>query len=314
MSISANNWTPFQYLDYLARINVQCVHFNPATLGRATDEAALKQVRAYAVKLGIEVELYAHGSICPTSSAFNARLGTVEEQLIRSVNIARTIGASAMKVVIGGPKERTNIEMHMEAAVRALKGMRSRIQDSGVKLALENHGDLQAREAKTLVEEAGSDILGILLDSANPLYVLEDPHLTLELLAPYAVVSHLRDTAVWRVPEGVAARWVNMGDGNVDMAGWVRKFVRMRPGIPLTFENIVSAEPRVMRVFEPEIWKDYRKMAASEFSRFLAYAERGKPLPAVPPAPGKTRGQQQCDDLEVCVRYTRALLESTVPA
>jgi 3-oxoisoapionate decarboxylase len=310
LSIAANNWTPFQYLDYVAKLNLQYVQFNNGTLGRNVDEAALQKVRAYAGKLGIGIDMYAHGSICPTSSGFNRKQGTLEEQLVRSMNNARILGATAMKVVVGGPKERANIEQHMDSTLRFLKSMRTRILDSGVRFALENHGDLQAREAKMLVDEAGRDVLGILLDSANPLFVLEDPHLTLELLAPYAVISHLRDTALWRVPEGVAARWVNMGDGNVDIAGWIRKFVQMRPDVTLSFENIVSPEPNILPVFEAEIWKNYRKMPAWEFSRYLAYAERGKPLPAVPPAPGKSRGQQQIEDFEASVRYVRKVLQT----
>jgi hypothetical protein len=43
-------------------------------------------------------------------------------------------------------------------------------------------------------------------------------------------------------------------------------------------------------------------------ARFLALAERGKPVPALSAPPGKSRSQQQLDDLEICVRYTKKLL------
>jgi hypothetical protein len=56
--------------------------------------------------------------------------------------------------------------------------------------------------------------------------MLEDPHMTLEMLAPYADTSHLRDSAVWRVREGIAVRWVNMGDGNVDINAGSRSLLR----------------------------------------------------------------------------------------
>ena len=249
------------------------------------------------------------GCICPSSSGFNSKLGTAEEQIAQGLKLARLMGATAMRAVVGGAKERPQIEMHMQSMSRVLKGMRSQIRESGVKIALENHGgDFQARELKALVEDAGSDILGICLDSGNPLWMLEDPHLTLELLGPYAVNSHVRDTAVWRVPEGVAVRWVNMGEGNVDIDGWIRKFLTMQPGVPVTFENIVSAQPRIIRVFDSATYKDFPKMPAAELARFLALAERGKPVPAQPATPGKSRSQQQLDDLEVCVRYTKKLL------
>jgi len=130
------------------------------------------------------------------------------------------------------------------------------------------------------------------------------------LLGPYAAATHVRDTAVWRVPEGVAVRWVNMGEGNVDIDGWITKLVRMRPGLPVTFENLPMSTPRILRVFEPQTFEYFPKMPAADLARYLALAERGKPVPATPPAAGKSRGRQQCEDLEVCVRYTRKLLAS----
>jgi hypothetical protein len=50
-------------------------------------------------------------------------------------------------------------------------------------------------------------------------------------------------------------------------------------------------------------------MPASELARFLAVAEKGVPKLATPRPDGKTAGQQRIDDLAVCVRYTRQLLQ-----
>jgi sugar phosphate isomerase/epimerase len=311
--IGAAKFTPYQYLDFLARIGVQAAQFSASSLGvnpANPDESTLKKIREYATKRGITFPDISGRSICPTSSRFDSKSGTAEQQIAQGLKLARMLGATAMRVVVGGADERVEIEKHMASTAQVLKGMRSQIRDSGVKLAMENHGgDFQARELKALVEDVGSDILGVCLDSGNPLWMIEDPHLTLELLGPYAINSHIRDTAVWRVPEGVAVRWVNMGEGNVDIDGWTRKLVRMHPNLPVTLENIVSPQPRIIRVFDTATFKSYPKMPASDLSRFLALAERGKPVPAVPPVPGKTRGQQQCDDLEICVRYTRKLLD-----
>lgn len=310
--IGANKWTPYQFVDYFQKTGIEVAQFNAGTLGvnlKSPDEAELKNIRAYAESKGVQLAAFSGGSICPTAKGFNASQGTAEEQIAGGLKICRIIGASAMRVVLGSATERPQIAGHVENFTRVLKAARSRILDSGVKLAIENHnGDQQAREIKTLIEHVGHDILGVCLDSGNPLLVYEDPHLTLELLGPYAVASHVRDSAVWRVREGVAMRWVNMGEGNVDIDGWIKKFVRMRPGVPVTFENLPSAKPRIIPVFDPKTYEYFPKMPAADLAGFLALAERGKLVPAVPPAAAKTRGQQQCDDLEVCVRYTRKLL------
>ncbi len=306
-SVSGNNFSAVQFLDYLAAIKLTraMISVPPATIA---DQAALRQIREHADRLGITLQL-AHGSVCPSSRSFNAQNGTLEEQVTHALKASQIFGASCMRCILGGDPERPQIDMHLDTMIKAVRGLRSRIVDSGVKLAWENHGgDVQAREMKTAIEAIGADVIGVCLDSGNPVWMLEDPHAALETLIPYTLTCHVRDSAVWRVPEGIAVRWVNMGDGNVDIDGWIKKFIEARPGLPIIFENLVSGAPRVHRIYDRPFWANWSKVPAAEFSRFLAVAEKGKPTPPVPRPQGKTAGQQKIDDLESCVRYTRELL------
>src|SRR5439155_1137922 len=125
--------------------------------------------------------------------------------------------------------------------VKVLRNMRSKAIDSNIKVAIENHaGDMQARELKSLIEAAGPDFVGACLDSGNPCWTIEDPHLTLETLHPYVLTSHVRDSAVWTTPEGAAVAWVRMGEGNVDIERYVRDYARLCPGRALSLESIVT--------------------------------------------------------------------------
>jgi 3-oxoisoapionate decarboxylase len=307
-SVGGNNFTAVQFLDYLSSIKLTwaMVSLPAATLG---DESAIRQIRQHADQLGIRLQL-AFGSVCPSARAFNPQLGTLEEQVARALKASQIFGATCMRCILGSDSERPQIDMHIDNMIKAVRGIRARIVDSGIKLAVENHGgDLQAREMKMMVEAVGRDVMGVCLDSGNPVWMLEDPQMTLEMLGPYAETCHVRDSAVWKVPEGIAVRWVNMGDGNVDIDGWIRKFIELKPGLPIIFENLVSANPRVHAIYNPQFWDNWRKMPAWELSRFLAVAEKGTPKPATPRPEGKTAGQQRIDDLEVCVRYTRSLLQ-----
>ena len=307
-SAGGNQFTPIQFLDYLGSIKLTWAMIS-LPLAVLEDEAAIRQVRDHADRLGIKLQL-AHGSVCPSSKSFNAQNGTLEVQVSRALKASQIFGATCMRCILGGDPERPQIEMHIDNMVKAIQGLRSRILDSGVKLAVENHGgDLQAREMKMMIDTVGRDVMGVCLDSGNPVWMLEDPHMTLETLISYAETSHVRDSAVWKVPEGIAVRWVNMGDGNVDIDGWIRKFIQAKPGLPIIFENLVSARPRIHAVYDPKFWDNWRKMPASEFGRFVTLADKGTPKPATPLAAGKTQGQQRIEDLETCVRYTRQLLQ-----
>ena len=306
-SVSGNQFTPAQFLDYLASIKLTwaMISLPPAVLD---DEAQVRAIKAQADRLGIKLQL-AHGSVCPTSRSFNAKNGTLDVQVARALKASQVFGASCMRCVLGGDPERPEIERHIDSMITAVRGLRSRIVDSGVKLAVENHGgDLQAREMKMMVEAVGTDVMGVCLDSGNPVWMLEDPHMTLEMLLPYALTSHVRDSAVWLAPDGINVRWVNMGDGNVDIDGWIKTFIAAKPGMPIIFENLVSGRPRVHAINDPKFWNNWRKMPAWEYARFYALAEKGTPKLATPLPAGKTAGQQKIDDLETCVRYTRALL------
>src|SRR5436190_24201989 len=78
-SVGGNNFTAVQFLDYLSSIKLTwaMVSLPPATL---SDESAIRQIREHADRLGIRLQL-AFGSVCPSARAFNAQLGTVEEQV-----------------------------------------------------------------------------------------------------------------------------------------------------------------------------------------------------------------------------------------
>jgi sugar phosphate isomerase/epimerase len=301
-SIRSQNWTPFQYLDYCAAQKVQVVHFSEVRFIGGLDPANLQRVRDYARPLGIELEL-GMKSICPTSKMFDAKDGTAEQQLTRMIQSATIVGSKIVRCVLGSSDDRQGgaIQRNIDSTVAVLRNIRSRALDANIKIAIENHaGDMQARELKSLIEAAGKDFVGVCLDSGNPLWTIEDPHLTLDILHPYVLTSHVRDSAVWLVPEGAAVAWTRMGEGNVDIASYVKKYAALCPGRALSMETIVTG-PRIFPFRDPKFWDAYRNDPAWEFERFLALAERGKPYQKLP-------GQHERDDLEASLQFTRKVL------
>jgi sugar phosphate isomerase/epimerase len=308
-SLRSQNWTPIQLLDYCAERKAKVVHFSEVRFIGSLEPDNLRLVRAHAEKVGIEVEI-GMTSICPTSKMFQASAGTAEEQLTRMIGAAVTVGSKIVRCVLGSSADRLPgpIETHIESAAKVLRNVRSKAVDSNIKIAIENHaGDMQGRELKSLIELAGPDFVGACIDSGNPLWTLEDPHVTLETLAPYALTSHLRDSAVWRVPEGAAVSWVRMGEGNVDIDGFVRKYATLCPGRALSIESIVMG-PRIYPFRDPKFWDAYRKVVAWEFERFLEIADRGKPRPAEPRLDQESARRKEREDLDASLQYAAKLL------
>jgi len=309
-SLRSQNWTPFQLLDYCAGLKVRVVHFSEVRFIGGLEKDNLRRVREHAQKLGIEIEI-GMMSICPTSKMFNASAGTAEAQLGTMIDAAVTVGSRIVRCVLGSSADRLPgpIERHIESMAQVLRNVRARAADAHVKIAIENHaGDMQARELKGLIEQAGPDVTGVCIDSGNPLWTIEDPHLTLETLAPYVLTSHLRDSAVWRVPEGAAVSWVRMGEGNVDIEGYVRKYAALCPGRALSIESIVMG-PRVFPFRDAKFWEAYRDTPAWEFERFLEIADRGKArAPEVRPPDAEAARRKEREDFEASLAYLKKLL------
>jgi len=306
-SVRSQKWTPFESLDYCARLGAKLVHFSELQYLGSLDDANLMQVREHANKLGLAIEVGTR-TCCPTSKSFDPKLGTPEEQMLRAINAARVTGSPIVRTFMGTSADRDPIERHMEAMAKLLKSMRARITDLNLKIAIENHaGDMQARELKSLVEMCGKDYVGVCLDSGNPLWALEDPHLTLETLYPYVLTTHCRDTAVWRVPEGAAVAWVRMGDGNVGITEYIAKLRRLRPDLPVTLEIIVT-NARVFPYLDQKFWEPYRNQPAWEFARFLKIAEQGHPREPLPPLRGDAAQARERADLEASLIFTRNIL------
>jgi 3-oxoisoapionate decarboxylase len=330
-SLGAQQWTPFQQMDWAAKWNVQMVHFSEIRfLGSpdwkiALDPANLRRIRARADELHLDLEIGMR-SICPTSSAFEAAAGTAQEQLGRMIEAARILKSPIVRCVLGTQADRRGpIEKHIDETVKVLKSMRSKVVDAGVKVAIENHaGDMQARELKSLIEAAGPDYVGACIDSGNAVWTIEDPHLTLETLGPYVLTSHMRDSYVFNSPQGTAVQWSRMGDGNIGMEDYLRKYIEQCPGKAVSLEVIVSNSPRLFDYRNPQAWELFRTTPAWEFARFLALCDKGTPRAVPPPNQGRGQGaagggqrggppnpeaqKRNLDDVEASVRWTQAFL------
>jgi 3-oxoisoapionate decarboxylase len=326
-SLGVQQWTPVQQMDWAAKWKVKMIHFSEIRfLGSpdwkvALDPANLRSIRQRADELQLDVEIGMR-SICPTSSAFEAAAGTAQEQLGRMIDAAKTIKSPIVRCVLGTQADRRGpIEKHIDETVKVLKSMRSKIVDAGIKVAIENHaGDMQARELKGLIEAAGPDYVGVCIDSGNAVWTIEDPHLTLNTLAPYVLTSHVRDSYVFNSPRGTAVQWCRMGEGNIGMEDYLRTYVEKCPGKAVSLEVIVAGSPRFFDYRNPQAWEIFRTTPAWEFARFLALCDKGtpRPLPEAGQA-GQGRGQgggqpnpeaqrRNLEDVEASVRWTQEFL------
>lgn len=319
-SLRSQGWDAFEHLEYAHSIGLDVVQFSETSFFESLEEDYLKRVKARSDELGIEVNV-GMLSICPTSTIFNDERGTAAQQLGEMLHVADWVGSPVVRCVMGmGPDRRTEtpLQTHIDGAIETCRAVRDLALDLGIKIAIENHaGDLQGRELKALIEEAGPEYVGACIDSGNAIWAVESPFVTLEHLAPYVITSHVRDTAIWEHPRGAAVQWVAMGDGNTNIQEWARLLQQKCADASFALEIITGMPPRVLNYLEPEFWEAYPDTPASEFARFVKLVREGLPFMGpmltapwgdIPSEYQAALTLQQRLDLERSVRYCQEVL------
>jgi sugar phosphate isomerase/epimerase len=319
-SIRAFRWKDIQLLDYAASLKLDAVQISSLNDYQSLEPVHLGTVKEHAERLGLVIDA-GIGSICPTSTAFNAKRGEAAAQVLEGLQVARSVGAKAMRCFLGSAAERRSklpLEAHMEGMIKVLRSVRAQALDSGVKIAIENHnGDMEAREVRTVIEEAGKDFVGSCLDTGNPMWLMEDPLLTLETLAPYVVTSHVRDSCVWEHPRGAAFQWVAWGDGSIDWRAFLARYRVLCPHATMHPEVITGRPPAVLPYFDHGFWTAFPNKRASEFARFVELARKGHPFLGTMVVAGGGKAsealeaalkEQQRTDFERSVEYAKKIL------
>ncbi|WP_398494330.1 sugar phosphate isomerase/epimerase family protein [Variovorax sp.] len=149
--------------------------------------------------------------------------GRAPEQLAdlnRHAALAARAGARVMRICCGGRRTRIpDWAEHKSLLLPLLREAVAHSREHQVVLAIENHIDLLADELVDLVETIDSPWLGVCLDTANNLRMLEDPGVAIDKLAPYTRATHVKDVTARGGDPRTFAFWpsVPVGQGLIDM-------------------------------------------------------------------------------------------------
>jgi sugar phosphate isomerase/epimerase len=309
-SIRAMGWKADALLDYAASLKLDSILISDLDAYESFEDAYLKGVGAKARDLGIMLHA-GTWSICPTSKFFKKKWGTAEEHLGLGIRVAKALGSPVLRVILGMADDRKTpggIEARIADTVKVCKELRNQAMDAGVKIAVENHaGDMQAWELITLIKAAGTEYVGVTLDSGNACWTLEDPIASLEVLGPYTLTTGLRNSMVWEYTDGARVQWTSTGEGIVDQKAYFKRFAELCPGVPANLE-IISGFTRDVPYFKDEFWKEFPKARAEDFAKFLKLAKRGHEIPAHHSADKQAEQEYQKSQLEQSLRYAKEVL------
>jgi sugar phosphate isomerase/epimerase len=291
-------WNDRKLMEYCAGQKLDAVFLQDSLDPGVMDPKHWAEVRAWTKEFGLRLET-GGGAILPKSAeTYSQTITTLRKNIERAAAmgspIVRALLASDRYSLPEGP-----VEKHIETTVKLLREVRNQVTDAGLKIAIENHKELQAWETRQLIEAAGKEFVGSYLDTGNPVFVAEDPLTTVEELGPYAVSFHLRDSVVYEHPEGIAVQWVPLGEGTVDFKALVARAAAILPPVYIYCKPITARPPVVLPVYSDEFWSKWFPRARSrDLGRFLSLARRGRPY---------NKPHVETDLPEVRDRYMEAL-------
>ncbi len=270
-------WNDRQLIDYCVSRKLDAIFLQDSLDPGVMDPKHWAEVRSWSKDAGLHLET-GGGAILPKTSEARAQMiATLRKNIERAAAmgspIIRALLASDRYSMPEGP-----VEKHIETTVSILREVRSQALDAGLKIAIENHKELQAWETRQLIEAAGREFVGSYLDTGNPVFVAEHPLTTIEELGPYAVSFHLRDSVVYQHPDGVAVQWVPLGEGTVDFKAIVAKAATILPNVHIYCKPITARPPVVLPVYSDEFWtKWFPRGRSRDLGRFLQLAKQGRP-------------------------------------
>ena len=147
-----------------------------------------------------------------------------ELELVGWIDAAARLGHDVLRITAGSPASRGDepADVLVERLVGPMRRAADHAADRGVRLALENHGDLRVQDILELLERADRPAtLGVCLDNVNLIRVGDDMAEGTRALAPHTLLVQLKDhlagdPTVWGGPVCTA-----LGEGIADLDGLI---------------------------------------------------------------------------------------------
>jgi sugar phosphate isomerase/epimerase len=319
-SIRALKLNDLPLIDYAASLKLDAIFLQDSIDPGINDPAHWKEVKDAAKRHGLW--LGTGGSAVLPRTDEQAEFDRSVKLLRDGIKRAVGMGSPLVRMLLAGDRDHLPPgppEKHIATMIKVLRTVRSEAVDAGIKFGIENHKELLCWQTRQVIDGAGTDFVGSYLDTGNPVFVLEDPMQTVEILGPVAVMLHLRDSVVYETRGGIAVQWVPLGEGVVDFKAIIAKAKEICPPIAVFNKPITGRPPAIQPIWDKEFMKKFADVRAADFARFLALAKKGGPYErhmVIEDVPGKTPEVlsaaltfQQKDHMERGVDYCKKTLD-----
>ena len=256
------------------------------------DTGELRAIRGRADELGMYVET-GLGKVNPYASpeAPELRLmgnGDILQGFRRMMEACADIGCRELWIGTANYKTvyaarwaydrfRTDVTWpeQLRATESFLKKLAPIARDLGIHLNMETHEEITTFEVLRLIEAVGEDVMGVVLDTLNPMQRAEHPVWAARRVAPYVRQTHIKDAYLAHMPGGITIQSRACGDGVIDFREILKVLAAHNPTLNLSLECAGPREanfvPRhtLLEVFDRDWLANHPDLTLEEYAAFL---------------------------------------------
>ncbi|HVL11649.1 MAG TPA: TIM barrel protein [Gemmata sp.] len=295
---------PLAFLDHARSIGAGGVQ----TAIGVRDDAFAAKLNDFTKKHGLFLE----GSISlPKDKADVDRFATEVRSAKRcGADVLRTVLMSGRRYEVFDSAEA--FRTFFDKANASLALARKVIEKEEVRLAVENHKDLQAADQVEMLKKLDSPLVGVCLDTGNNVALLEPPDETVGLLAPLVFTTHVKDMGVEEYADGFLLSEVPLGAGFLDLPKVAAAVRKANPKVRLNLE-MITRDPLKIPCLTPKYWTTLETVPAKRLAAMLTLvrAKAGKkPLPRVRDLPRDEQQKIEDDNVRASLKYAGEKLDA----
>ncbi len=239
------------------------------------------------------------------------------EKFENEIIIAKNAGVQVFRTVCLSGRRYENFQSKEEFedfkqhSIASLKRASVIVAKHQVKLGIENHKDWKAEELVGLIKMLDNDYVGATIDFGNNLALMEDPNEVIDILAPYAFSTHIKDMGLKEYEEGFLLSEVPLGKGIVDLESAVEKCKKYNSDIRFSLE-MITRDPLEIPCLTKGYWATFPEAPASvmlEMLKLVKGHEFPSDLPKVSHLTGEEKLELEEKNILKCLAYSKEALK-----
>ena len=147
--------------------------------------------------------------------------GLTPGHTMKCLEVAQKLDSPILRMVI----DSVRFEPDINTIISIIKDLLPELKSRKIRLALENHDRLKAKDFGKIIQAVGSKMVGICLDSVNSMGAGEGFESVCDTLIPYTINLHIKDFKIFRVSHkmGFIIEGRPAGQGMLDIPRLVEK-------------------------------------------------------------------------------------------